>query len=164
MLDCKPTSHNIIIETNMLMETLESHCVCKECNGPVIASFKTTTIATKVILECKDEDCGFYYQSASPSSANLEDGDKPDDRERITDYAINILFVLGFISSGDGGAEAARVLGLLGLPNDTTMETRTFPKIEERISAKVQKLGQDVLLDNLSEEAKLYFADPNDFA
>jgi hypothetical protein len=67
MLDCKkPTSHNIIIETNMLMETLESHCVCKECNGPVIASFKTTTIATKVILECKDEDCGFYYQSASP--------------------------------------------------------------------------------------------------
>ena len=42
--------------------------------------------------------------------------------ERNADYAVNILFVLGFMSSGDGGKEAERILGLLGLPNYTTME------------------------------------------
>jgi hypothetical protein len=55
-------------------------------------------------------------------------------RERSTDYAVNVLYVLGFISSGDGGCEAAQVLGMHGLPNDTTMESRSFVTIEERIS------------------------------
>ena len=40
-----------------------------------------------------------------------------DDYERVTDYAVNVLYVLSFLSCGDGGNEAARVLGLLGLPN-----------------------------------------------
>jgi hypothetical protein len=43
------------------------------------------------------------------------------------------------------------------LPNDTTMEGRTFPKVEERISAKLQQLSKDILLENLTEEARLAF-------
>jgi hypothetical protein len=51
----------------------------------------------------------------------------------MSDYSLNVLYVLAFITCGDGGAEAAKLLGLLGLANDTTMETRSFQIIEERI-------------------------------
>ena len=43
---------------------------------------------------------------------------------RITDFAVNVLCVLGFLSSGDGGTEAARLLGMLGIANDATMEAQ----------------------------------------
>jgi hypothetical protein len=82
-------------------------------------------------VSCEDEDCGFVYNSPAPSAANLDD--KLDDVQRNTDFALNVLYVIGFLSSGDGGVEASRILGLLGLPNDTTMETRSFPKIEQAL-------------------------------
>jgi hypothetical protein len=152
---------NIIIETQALTETIERNLRCPQCQGPVAVDYKTITLATVIMLGCKDEDCGFIYNSPAPAAANVDD--KDDDFKRTTDYAINVLYVLGFLSSGDGGVEAARVLGLLGLPNDTTMETRTLPKIESRIAPKLQKLTQDILLENLTEEAKVSFTDPNDF-
>jgi hypothetical protein len=113
------------------------------------------------MILCQDEDCGFLYNSPALAAANV-DG-KNDDFKRITDYAINVFYVLGFLSSGDGGVEAAHTLGLLGLPNDTSMETGTLPKIERRISPKLQKLSEDILLENLTEEAHLSITDPNDF-
>jgi hypothetical protein len=43
--------------------------------------------------------------------------------KELLDFAMNLLYVIGFLSCRDGGTEAGRVLGLLfGLPNDTTME------------------------------------------
>jgi hypothetical protein len=122
----------------------------------VIVSYNTITLATTITIQCGDEECGYVYNSPSPATANLH-ANRPDDRKRSTDYAVNILYVLGFISSGDGGVEAARILGLLGLPNDTTMETRTFPKIEDRISGKIQELSKDILLENLTDEVMLLF-------
>jgi hypothetical protein len=64
--------------------------------------------------------------------------------------------------------EAARILGLLGLPNDTTMETRSFGIIESWISKKIQQVTDDLLLENLTEEVKLSMErsplnDVNDF-
>ena len=85
------------------------------------------------MLTCKRVECGFVFNSAAPSAATLSGNHDEDDQQRITDYAININYVLGFCSAGDGGAKAACVLGLLGLPNDTTMESRSFPTLEERI-------------------------------
>jgi hypothetical protein len=46
------------------------------------------------------------------------------------------------------------MLGLLGLPNDTTMETRSFQLIEERIAPRMKKLQDDILLENLIDEVK----------
>jgi hypothetical protein len=66
------------------------------------------------------------------------------------------------LTCGNGCREAARVLGLLGLPNDTTMESRSFGIIEDRISPALQKLGEDVMLDNLTEEVRLTVS-ANDF-
>jgi hypothetical protein len=78
------------------------------------------------------------------------------------------LYVIGFIACGEGCTEAARLLGLLGLPNDTTMARRSFGIIEDRISNKVQELTTTLLLENLVEEAWLTMEasnahDENDF-
>jgi hypothetical protein len=65
---------------------------------------------------------------------------------------------------GDGGSGAAKVLGLLGLPNDTTMEKRLFGIIEDRISWKIQ--AAKILLENLTGEVRLSLNasfDENDF-
>jgi hypothetical protein len=48
------------------------------------------------------------------------------------------------------------------------METRSFPTIEERIIPFIQKLVEEILLENLTEEAKHCFdntdgLDANDF-
>jgi len=66
-----------------------------------------------------------------------------------TNYAVNILYVLSFLTMGDGGMEASKLLGLLGLPNSTTMEKRSFGTIENRIGPVLQELCQDVLAENL---------------
>jgi hypothetical protein len=69
---------------------------------------------------------------------------------------------VGFVSSGDGGTEAARLLGLLGLPNDTTMQSRSFGLIEDRISPFIQSVTDEILLENLTEEVRLTFANVPD--
>jgi hypothetical protein len=75
--------------------------------------------------------------------------------ERMTDYAINVLYVLGFISVGDGSTEAGRLLGLLGLPNDTTMMNRSFGIIEQRIGKFMRDICDEILQSNIEEEARL---------
>jgi hypothetical protein len=67
----------------------------------------------------------------------------------------SMFFVLSFISMGDGPTEAGRQLGLLGLPNDTTMQSRSFSIIEGQISPIIRELCKDIILANLKEEAKL---------
>jgi hypothetical protein len=125
-----------------------------ECDGPVEATIKTDNLycASRVILTCKTADCGFVFSVASPTTASLQD--EEDDHEQTTDYAINIMYITGFLSVGDGGTEAARILGMLSLPNDTTMETRSFHTIEERINPKMEKLALDILLEIPIEEVR----------
>jgi hypothetical protein len=75
--------------------------------------------------------------------------------EGSTDYAVNVLYVISFTSLWEGGTEAARLLGLLGLPNDTTMKSWSFTIIENRIGPIIRTLGKEVILDNLIKEARL---------
>ena len=109
----KPPSTNVIVEMNSLVETLQKNCHCSDCHGPVDVAIKTVCLASCIVLSCKNTECSFVYNSPTPAAANI--GTTEDDRERTTDYAINILYVLAFCSAGDGGAEAGRLLGLLGL-------------------------------------------------
>jgi hypothetical protein len=161
----KPPASRVIVDVDILTSTLQDTSRCMQCNGPVEVSLRTTCLATKIMMYCKSARCGFIYKSPPPAEVQTERLDK---RERSTDYCINILFVLGFISCGDGGVEAARVLGLMGLPNDTTMETRSFALIENRISTAIQQVTTDILLESLIEEAMLSMRnatdqDDNDF-
>ena len=82
--------------------------------------------------------------------------------KRNTDSAINIAYVLAFIASGDGGAEAARLLGLCGLANSTTMQSRSFGNIEKAISLVLQNFAEKVILENLSDEAEAILGDQTD--
>jgi hypothetical protein len=157
----KPEPVNVIIETKALYETIERNCRCIQCGKPVRIEVKTLTLASFISIDCTDRKCGYHYNSPAPGMAKVDDNE--DAFQRTTDYAVNILFVLGFLSSGDGGTEAARIIGLLGLPNDTTMETRSFPKIEYRITPKLQQVTEAIMLENLIEEARVSFADMNDF-
>jgi hypothetical protein len=121
------------------------------------------------MIFCKNARCGFKFIYYSPSPAQVDIEESNNKRERTTDYCVNILFVLGFMSCGDGCVEAARILGLLGLPNDTTMETRSFTLIESRISPAIQEVTRAILLENLIDEVQATMAkannqDDNDFA
>ena len=79
--------------------------------------------------------------------------------ERSTDYALNVEYVLAFLASGDRGKEAERVLGFLGLPNSTTMEKRSFPIIESRLTPVINSLGDEILRENLVSAVKQYYGD-----
>jgi hypothetical protein len=78
---------------------MEKSCRCPECNGTVEMQVKTICLASSVMLCCKDEDCGYIDQSELPASAKI--GEAMDERGRSTDYAVNALYVLGFVSVGD---------------------------------------------------------------
>ena len=79
---------------------------------------------------------------------------------RSVDYAANVLYILSFMSCGDGGTEAARLLGLLGLPNKTTMGPKSFPVVESYISPVIQELANDIVYKrNLAEEVRLTLRD-----
>jgi hypothetical protein len=150
----KPDPTRLFLEYQSLKKCMEKNCRCPKCNGPVEMKVKTLCLACNVMVCCLDTDCGYVDVSELPATAEIG---LSKDRERTTDFAINVLYVLGFISCGDGGTEASRLLGLLGLPNDTTMQSRSFGIIEERISPFIQSVTTQVLLENLTEEVRLSF-------
>jgi hypothetical protein len=166
----KPDPTCLVLKQESLKKCIEKNCRCPTCNGPVDVKFKTLCLASNIMLLCRDKDCGYIDVSEQPSTAEIGDRNEDDpSRNRMTDYAINVLYVLGFLSCGDGCTEAARLLGLLGLPNDTTMESRSFVIIEERISPIIQSVTNEILLENLTEEVRLTFEamadkDASDFA
>ena len=101
-----------------------------------------------------DENCGYLFHATQPAPTTIHIK-RNDINERSTDYAINVLYVLGFIGVGDGCTKAARLLGLLGLPNNTIMESRSFTIIEDRIGPLVREICNEIILQKLTEEAKL---------
>jgi hypothetical protein len=50
---------------------------------------------------------------------------------------------------GDAHSEAGRLLGLCGLLNDTTMKSRSFTMIEERIGPFVRELGDEIITNKI---------------
>jgi hypothetical protein len=127
--------------------------------------------------EAKDEDnlyCNKYqahlhpvwlqviHYCQPPASTTVGDPEAVS-RERNTDLAVNILYVLGLISVGDGCSEAGRLLGLLGLSNHTTMEGRSFNAIiEESIRPYIEELTNEILHKNLEAEVKATVSDSSD--
>ena len=56
---------------------------------------------------------------------------------------------------GDAHSEAGRLLGFLGLPNDTTMMNRSFGIVEERVGPFIGELCKEIITENVEEEARL---------
>jgi hypothetical protein len=148
----KPPASRVILEVKAIEEVISKSCRCPKCDGPVKPVFNTICLTTSVSLVCSNkEHCDFLFYGPSPSATVFKD---KDNRERMSDYTLNVLYVLGFLSCGDGGTEAGRVLGLLGLPNNTTMERRSFGIIEDKIAPLIKELNKDILLANLVDEVR----------
>lgn len=152
----RPTTR-AIVEISTVTSFMEKHTFCPNCNCGVEVDLLTgnkygNCLASSLKIACLNEDCGYINYSARPAPADVPCCD--DNRERTTDYAINVLYVLGFMACGDGGKEAARLCGFLGLSGSTWMETRSFPVIEERIGAVIRDLTDDILVENLIEEVR----------
>ena len=158
----KPPASRVTLEVDSLTKMMEELGVCQDCNGPVEVTLKTTCLATSVKAICKDPGCAYILHSNPPAPTTVHDSNN-DNYERSTDYAINVLYVLGMMCNGDGSPEAAKLLGLLGLPNDTTMEGRSFHIIEERIGPIIRGLANEIMLENLTEEVRLSVSYEADF-
>jgi len=155
----KPTNSRVIIEVEGLHKIFGRHLKdCPECDSSLKVSLPSCCVATAIKLECTNE-LSTYVDIERPAPADvplLPDAGSPL-KERMTDYALNALHVLSFMASGDGGSEAERLLGLLGLPNATTMNKRSFGITQQRIAPVVEELTNAVLLENLDAEVRLFY-------
>jgi len=158
----KPPATRVTLEVASLKKMMDELSKCQDCSGPLDVEIKTTCIASQVKATCKDVNCGCILHSDPPAPTTMHENSN-DNYNRNTDYAVNVLYVLGMMSNGDGCTEAAKMLGLLGLPNDTTMEGRSFHIIEERIGPIIRQLTDEILLENLTEEVRLSVDNQSDF-
>jgi hypothetical protein len=149
----KPPHSRVILQVSQLEQAFQ-HYPCPECEEYLELKLRTVCIATTIELICNNKDCSYVCNFDEPTKTTMHEDD-PHHYERMTDYAINVLYVLGFISVGDAHTEAGRMLGLLGLPNDTTMMNRSFSIIEDRIGPYLRELCADILSENMNEEARL---------
>ena len=156
----KPPESRVLLETNAIKSMMERHIVCPRCTQSVVVSFPTKCIATTLRIDCSDKTCGFVdLEKPMAASPPLPDDAGSARIIRNSDSAINILFVLAFLTKGDGGSEAAHLLGLLGLPNSTTFDGSSFGAVEQQIGRSVlQKLADEVVYErNLVEEVRLFY-------
>jgi hypothetical protein len=149
----KPINSRVIVEVGQLERAFKNF-PCPSCEEPLELKIRTVCIASSIELVCNNKECSYISDFERPLPTSIHEADD-DKYERMTDYAVNVLYVLGFISVGDGSTEAGRLLGLLGLPNDTTMMNRSFGIIEQRIGRFVRELCDEILTSNMQEEAKL---------
>lgn len=73
---------------------------------------------------------------------------------RLTSSSVNILCVSSFLTVGDGGAEAQRLAGFLGLPRNASMEKSIFSTIEKKTSPAIEVITEDILFKNSCQEVK----------
>jgi hypothetical protein len=146
----KPPFSRAVLEVDAMSDAMNKHCRCTECYGPRTVSLKTVCPASKIIQTCNDPTCQYVHNG----DADRVITEGPDKRERSTDYSSNVLYVLAFITCSDGGAEAARLLGLLGLANDKPTKTCTLKIIEDMIGPSIRKLTQEILAENLVAAGK----------
>jgi len=160
----KTSYRRVIVEVNPLRAIVNRHLQsCPECGSRLEMTFPTEGIASGTRISCTNEVGGCTYVAAAPpAQADVPMGDGRIRTGRNSDYALNICFVLSFIQSGDGGTEAARVLGLCGLPNSTTMQSRTFGTIESTIYPVIEGITERILFSNMKAEVSVVLGDKVD--
>jgi hypothetical protein len=162
LLTEKPSHERVVLEVAHVIAAIEQFSKCPECNEPLKVDLDTVCIATSISIACNNPKCSFItYRPGRLAQTTMHAG---DNYERMTDYAINVLYVIGFISMGDAHTEAGRLLGLAGLPNDTTMKSRSFAMIEERIGPFLRDLCDNIITENMTEEVRLSLIADNNLA
>ena len=149
----KPQHTRIILEVSQLNNLFDKF-PCPTCTDTLELKLRTVCISCSMELVCRNKDCNYIRRVSQPATTSIHFDDLYG-YERMTDYAVNVLYVLGFISMGDAHSEAGRLLGFLGLPNDTTMMNRSFGIIEDRIGPFIRDLCEEIISENVEEEARL---------
>ena len=159
-----PEHTRATFEIAAVRSVLERHTKpCPKCQSKLEFEFPTCTLATGIRTSCSNEFCSFVeVERPAAADAPLDENAGSCLIERNTDCAINVSHVLGFMSCGDGGSEAAKILGLTGLPRPTTVQKRSFPTIEGRTSATIHNLADEVMNKQLEDEVRLVLADKRD--
>lgn len=155
MEEDEPQPTRVLLETELLSNIMEKHILCPLCKCSVSVTFPSVCIASGVRIDCGDKLCT-YREVKKPAAANIPVLGSPL-IVRNTDYQANIAYVISFLASGDGGKEAERLLGFLGLPNCTTMEKRSWPNNERRLSPVIQELNDEILHENLTAAVALHY-------
>ena len=157
--ECTEEYHHFVGETGALRKLFLESSVCRHCRkGNLDVTFDTVGIGTVVQTKCDFPDCGSRCRS-SIEGTSLEKGK----HRRTSDWAINIQCVLAMMLSGDGGAEAGRMLGMMDLPHNSSMEKDTFPKIESELSKHIQQYTKELLENKILEEVALTYKNNQDF-
>ena len=162
----KPVSRTVLLQVDQIVDLFK--CLgCPDCGGKLVPTIHTICIVSRIELQCEDccfdttdgtdamdtsDGCSFGYDNDLRAKTTIHANDTRI--ARSTDYAVNVMYVLGFLSSGDGGTEAGRLLAMLGLPNSTTMATTSFPTIENRIGQAIRDLGKEIVRENLIAEVR----------
>jgi hypothetical protein len=144
-----PKPARAILNTDNIQELISDAAVCRFCRRKTL-SFTVENVGITSIPAIQCLTCDRDKRVLPPTTALYEESKQ----RRLTDYAANVLFVLGFLSVGDGGREDERLLGLLDLPNLTSMEKTTFTRIENEIAPMIIKIAEDCLRDNLVAEVE----------
>ena len=159
----KPPSTRVILEVNPVKQLLEKYLesACPVCGSALLVTFPyTSCVASGCRITCANEVGCTYVDLVGPATSNIPLADDASEKiKRNSDSALNVLYVVAFIASGDGGAEASRLLGLLGLPNSTTMQGRSFGSIERQIGPTIREYTNEIILENIKEEVKLVYGD-----
>jgi hypothetical protein len=119
-----------IVENQSLATLIEEHTICRKCKivGQLSLKFPSTglgTIPRLVCHNCQTSHSATVQGTGLPKAKNGS--------QRIMDFAANVLYVLGFLTSRDGGSEVQKVLGMLGLPVIQSMEKDVFRKVENAV-------------------------------
>jgi hypothetical protein len=79
----RPPCNRVIMEVSALTETLTSNVRCSDCLGQVNVLIKNLCLSPRIVMTCKNTECGFFYNSPAPAAATLQEND--ENRKRTTD-------------------------------------------------------------------------------
>lgn len=150
--ECIPSPERSIVENKGLSELICNNVVCRVCKRVKSLELSFPSIGVTTIPRLCCTRCGWTFDAEVSKSCIRGDEAK---RDALVDYDTNVKFGLAFIASGDGGVEAQRFLALMSLPNATTFEKSSMPKIEKGMTESIQALTDQYLQDNLVAEVML---------
>ena len=99
----KPKASRVMLDALPLKTMLEMHLApCLHCRSRLEVSFPTLCVASGCKIQCPEPSC--YVAKSEPESTEFVVPARSSEKiDRNTHYATNILFVVGFVHSGDGG-------------------------------------------------------------
>jgi hypothetical protein len=138
-----------LVDISPLVHLISENAVCKRCRKKgLILSFPTHGIIAVPKLtcsSCENKDDPWEVVADVPKVKLRGVSQNKNNVPTNVDYAANVDFVMGMIAAGDGGTEAAKVLGFLDLPCNRSAEQTYFSRIEQKLKPSIQKVANDAV-------------------